>query len=278
MLKVSVIIPCFNQGQYIDDAVDSVLNQTFQDFEIIIVNDGSTDEYTIRKLKEYNRPKCRVIHTENQGLAAARNNGIKVSSGEYILPLDADDKIGSKYLEEAVKILERDSEIGIVYCEVEFFGDKTGKWNLPDFSVDRILLKNVIICCALFRKCDYLETTGYNTNMMYGWEDWDFWLSLVEKGKEIYKLPDVHFYYRIKNSNSMLTDLSLNPERQNYSLKTIYFNHYDLYINNLGNPIELYSKLNRILLSKDYKIGNLILSPIRKLKKILKRIAKVYNT
>ena len=267
--KVSVIVPCFNHGEYIDEAVDSILSQTLQNFEIIIVNDGSTDEYTINKLKSYNKPKCKVIHTNNLGPSSARNTGIKAASGEYILPLDADDKISFKYLEEAVKILDRESEIGIVYCEVELFGAKTGKWNLPDFSIERILLMNMIMCCALYRKSDYDKTTGYNPNMIYGWEDWDFWLSLIENGLGVYKLPDVHFFYRTKKENSREINLHLNVEKEKYCLKTIYLNHYDFFINKIGNPIELYSKLNNVLSSKDYKIGRLILDPARKLKRII---------
>jgi glycosyltransferase involved in cell wall biosynthesis len=268
--KVSVIIPCFNQGQYIDDAVESVLNQTFEDFEIILVNDGSTDAGTIQKLKNYSRPKCKVIHTNNQGTSLARNTGIQASSGEYILPLDADDKISLKYLEEAVEILDKEARIGIVYCEVEFFGEKTGKWNLPDFSVERILLRNMIISCALFRKSDYLKTNGYNSNMKYGWEDWDFWLSLIEKSVGVYKLPDVHFFYRVKNGNSRESDMHLSSEKPRYSLNTIYLNHFDLYVDKMGNPIELYSKLNSVLSSKNYKIGRFITYPARKLRGLLR--------
>ncbi len=91
MPKVSVIIPCYNHGKYIDEAVDSILNQTFKDFEIIIVNDGSTDELTNNKLKQYDKPKTFVINKENEGLSVARNTAIKRAVGEYILTLDADD-------------------------------------------------------------------------------------------------------------------------------------------------------------------------------------------
>jgi glycosyltransferase involved in cell wall biosynthesis len=270
--KVSVIIPCYNQGQYIDEAVDSVLNQTLQNFEIIIVNDGSTDEYTVNKLKSYNKPECKILHTLNYGLSSARNTGIKAASGEYILPLDADDKIGPKYLEEAVIILDKESKIGIVYCGVEFFGDKAGKWNLPDFSIEKMLVRNMIVCSALFRKCDFMGTTGYNLNMKYGWEDWDFWLSLIEKGRDVYKLPDVHFFYRIKKDNSMSSDLNQNIDKSSYSLRSIYLNHLDFYFDRIGNPIELYSKLNNVILSKDYKLGRLIINPLRKFKRTIKKI------
>src|SRR5437879_507126 len=94
---VSVIIPCFNQGATLDEAVASVLNQTFTDFEIVIVNDGSTDPFTSELLANYHRPRTRVITTANGGLAAARNTAIRNSRGKYILPLDADDRIAPEY-------------------------------------------------------------------------------------------------------------------------------------------------------------------------------------
>src|SRR4051794_26342282 len=106
MPKVSVVIPCFNQGQFVDEAVASVLAQTCRDFEIIIINDGSTDEATNRKLAAYEHPKVQVIRTANQGAAGARNTGIDASSSPYILPLDADDKIAETYLEKALAVLD----------------------------------------------------------------------------------------------------------------------------------------------------------------------------
>ena len=116
MTKVSVVIPCYNQGAFIDDAVNSVLAQTFSDFEIIIVNDGSTDATTNALLERYSRPKTTVIHTENQGVCAARNTAIKAAAGKYILPLDADDKIEPTYLEKAVNVFDNHPETGVVWC------------------------------------------------------------------------------------------------------------------------------------------------------------------
>ena len=111
---VSVVIIAYNCAKYICDAIDSVLAQTFQDFEIIIVNDGSTDQKTNDILRNLNKPKTRVIHTVNQGVCHARNTGIKESLGEYILPLDSDDKITEIYLEKAVKVLDENANVGIV--------------------------------------------------------------------------------------------------------------------------------------------------------------------
>ena len=226
MPKVSVIIPCYNQGTYLGEAVDSVLAQTFQDFEILVVDDGSTDGETVKILKGSAWPKTRVIRTENQGLSAARNTGIGEAQGSYILPLDADDKIGKGYLEDAVRILDRHPEIGIVYCEAAYFGVKGGRWDLPEYSLDKILNHNVIFCTALFRKADWEVVGGYNVNMVYGWEDWDFWLSLIHRGLKVYRIPKVYFYYRLREVSMVQ---GMDAEQIFFMRLHTCLNHRDLY-------------------------------------------------
>lgn len=196
MPKVSVIIPCFNQGQFVDEAVASVLAQTYRDFEIIVVNDGSTDEATNRKLAAYDCPQVRVLHTANQGAAGARNVGIAASKGDYLLPLDADDRIAATYLEKALVAFDANARVGIVYCHAELFGDESGPWQLPPYRLSDILVGNMIFCSAFFRRADWEATGGYNPNMKDGLEDHDFWLSLIELGRDVYRIPEVLFYYR----------------------------------------------------------------------------------
>jgi glycosyltransferase involved in cell wall biosynthesis len=275
MPKVSVIIPCYNQGEYVDEAVDSVLAQTFQDLEIIIINDGSTDEFTNKKLKNYNKPKTRVIHTENQGLAAARNNGIRASGGEYIFPLDADDKIANTYIDKAVKILDENKKIGILYCEAEFFGEQSGKWDLPCYNIFEFLKRNLIFCSAFYKRTDYNKTNGYDSNMIYGWEDWDFWLSLIEKGIEVFRIPETLFYYRI-HSNSMVRKMDI--DKQNYLQSIVVRNHPILYAYNaLNNEVkELNNQINSVTYeleaikkSRTYKLSLILAKPIKKIKKII---------
>ncbi len=226
MPKVSVIIPCYNQGVYLQEAVASVLDQTFHDFEILVVDDGSTDVETVNILKNVLWPKTRVIHTENQGLSAARNNGIREAQGDYILPLDADDKIGKDYLEDAIRILDRHPEIGIVYCEAAYFGVKGGRWDLPEYSLDKILSHNVIFCTALFRKADWEAVGGYNVNMVYGWEDWDFWLSLIHRGSKVYRIPKIHFHYRLREASMVH---AMDEEQRFFMRLHAHLNHRDLY-------------------------------------------------
>lgn len=227
--KVSVVIPCYNQGHFLDEAVASVLAQTYQDFEIIVVNDGSTDEATNRLLENYSAPKTRIIHTTNQGLAEARNNGIAVAAGNYILPLDADDKIGSAYMERAVGVLDDNDAVGIVYCRAMFFGEKTGEWELPEYELSRLLMDNMIFCSAFFRKADWAAAGGYNKEMIYGWEDYDFWLSLIGMGREVYRIPEPLFYYRVRR-DSMVN--AMRREQYMYSARQIFKNHVRLYQQN----------------------------------------------
>jgi glycosyltransferase involved in cell wall biosynthesis len=223
-------MPCYNQGQYIDESVDSVLKQTFQSFEIIIINDGSTDPFTIEHLKHFHIPKTRVIHTDNKGVAAARNRGIQEASGRYILPLDADDCITPIYLEKAVAILDSQPDVGIVYGQAELFGEQTGFWNLPDYRFPDILLGNVIFNSAVFRKADWETVGGYRSNMIYNYEDYDFWLYLIELGRKIIRLPDIVYYYRqLPHSR----DHSMQFDQRIESYAQLFHNHPKLYTENI---------------------------------------------
>lgn len=231
MPRVSIVIPCYNHGQYVDEAVNSCLAQTYDDIEIIIVNDGSTDEATNTLLNNYSRPKTKVINKQNGGLAEARNTGIAAATGKYILPLDADDKIAPTYIEKAVNVIENNDEIGIVYCLAEFFGAKQGLWPLKEYKFPDILNSNRIFCTALFRKLDWEKVGGYKKEMIYGLEDYEFWLSLIENGVGVYRIPEVLFYYR-QHEISMITKLSDSLEKCTFSFNKIFSFHTDMYKQN----------------------------------------------
>ncbi len=223
---VSVIMPCFNQGQFIEEAVESVIAQTFTPVEIIIINDGSTDIETVRLLNHYQKPNVSVIHTANQGPSAARNVGIHQAKGQYILPVDADDRIAPTYLEKAVPILESQPEVGIVYAQAELFGAKTGSFDLPPYQFPDILLGNMIFNSSLYRKADWEKAGGYNENMVLGWEDYDFWLSILELGKDVSQIPEVLYYHReVANSRSE----QMTQEHWVKSYAQIFKNHSQLY-------------------------------------------------
>jgi len=229
MPKVSIVIPCYNLGAYLDETVVSVLQQTITDFEIIIVNDGSTDPETVKLLSNYDKPKIRVIHTSNRGVSAARNTAIREARGMYILPLDADDKIGPDYLQKAVAILDSRPEVGVVYCDEYMFGEKEGVWILPEYDPVALLFDNLIFPSAFYKKTDWEKVGGYSTKMTYGWEDWDFWISMSCLNKKVIKIPEALYFYRIR-SNSR--DHSMSIYHKIAMMSVIVLRHKWLYLKN----------------------------------------------
>lgn len=229
MPRVSVVIPCYNQGQFVDEAVSSVIAQSYQDFEIIIVNDGSTDETSIEILRTFDRPRTRVLHTNNQGLGATRNHGIHAGTGEYVLTLDADDRIAQTYIEKAVRVLDEHANTGIVYCEAEYFGARSGAWNLKPYRFPDILLENVIFSAAMFRRVDWMTTGGFRAEFAL-WEDYNFWLSIIELGRDVYRIPEALFFYR-KHAGSKTT--STDGQQLDHAHAQIWRAHATLFDANL---------------------------------------------
>jgi|WetSurMetagenome_2_1015567.scaffolds.fasta_scaffold00110_17 glycosyltransferase involved in cell wall biosynthesis len=240
MPDVSVIIPCYNQGHYIHDAIESVLAQSCRDFEIIVVNDGSTDPGTVAALQGLDNPKISVIHTDNQGLASARNNGIKQARAPIILPLDADDKIAPTYMEKALRVLRDDPGVGVVYCNVRFFGEKRGTLVLPEFSLVRLLFENLIFCSAFFYRKDWEAVNGFNPNMEYGCEDRDFWMSIVSLGRKVHRLPEFLFYYRTRKDSMWH---SISREKKIEMDARAFLNHQDIY---REHAVEFFAEINRL--------------------------------
>jgi glycosyltransferase involved in cell wall biosynthesis len=229
--KVTVVIPCYNHGEFLDETVDSVLAQTFDDFEIIIVNDGSTDPGTVALLNRYLRPRTTVLHTLNGGVSSARNTGISRARGEYILPLDADDRIAPTYLEKAAAILDARPEVGIVYCDEEMFGEREGKWDHPEYDPVAELFDNLIHPAALFRKSDWERVGGYSPSFVYGWEDWDFWVSMTELNKQVSKIPEILYYYRVRSTSR---DHSMRLRHKAAMMLLIVSRHKRLYLKHTG--------------------------------------------
>ncbi|BCL61197.1 hypothetical protein DGMP_18900 [Desulfomarina profundi] len=235
MVMVSVVIPCYNQGHFINETLNSIKVQTYGNVETVIVNDGSTDGTTDEILARLDRGAVSVIRTENRGLAAARNTGIEAARGKYILPLDADDTIEPTYIEKAVAALDADTETGIVYCRASLFGAVETEWDLPEYSLERMLLDNIIFCSALFRRDDWLAVGGYDEEMIYGWEDYSFWLSLIERGRKVYRIPERLFNYRVA-SDSMVRSREKWQKIQMF--KRIYLRHQKLFAEHIEVWIE----------------------------------------
>lgn len=241
--KVSIIVPCYNQAQYLDEALQSVVEQTYTHWECIIVNDGSQDN-TEEKANEWVAKDARFLYLkkENGGLSSARNFGIEYAKGEFVLPLDADDKFAVNYILQAMQSFQEDSSLKVVYCRAEKFGDATGIWELEPFSLLNLCTNNMIFCSALFRKIDWELVGGYDEKMAFGWEDWEFWISILKNGGKVKCLDEVGFYYRVK-FNSMVK--SMDEDKKKYLLEYMSIKHGDFFVKQLGSFKQLHDALEK---------------------------------
>lgn len=195
MTRVSIVIPCFNMGEYVAEAVESAVRQTHPDLEVIVVDDGSSDPATQRLIGEGFGPAVRVITQPNQGVAVARNTGIAAATGDYILPLDADDTIDPRYAAVACGILDSRPDVGIVTARVALFGAQSGEWKLPGFSLAGILLSNCVVSTSMFRRADWSSTGGYDASLPFR-EDHDFWLKILGLGRDVVRIDELFINYR----------------------------------------------------------------------------------
>lgn len=211
--RVTVVIPCHDLGAYLDEAVGSVLAQTFPDFDIVVVDDGSTDEATVRLLAEYQRPRTRVIRQPHRGLPAARNRGVAATAAPYICALDADDRLAPTYLERSVAVLDADPSLAFASHWVRTFGDEETEWRPDRCDLAAVLDMNTINGAALVRRDALLAVGGWDETMRDGCEDWDLWLRLLERGYRGTIIPEVLFYYRRRAGSMsrvmMATDVQL---------------------------------------------------------------------
>ena len=202
--KVTVVIPCYNQAQWLPDAIESVLNQTVK-CDIIVVNDGSTDN--TREVANKYTVTC-VINKKNGGLSSARNTGINNATTEWVLPLDADDKIAPDMVEKCLAV-----GADIVGVGQETFGDYVSKHIFKDEpTYEDFKQSNQINCCSIFRKAMWKRVGGYDENMRVGYEDWDFWMRATQKGFKVKTIPEYLFFYR-KHGKSMVDNATENYQQ-----------------------------------------------------------------
>lgn len=225
--KISIVVPCYNQAQYLNECIESVINQTYSNWECIIVNDGSSDntieiaEWWVKKDNRF-----RLLNKENGGICDARNKGIEIAKGEWILPLDADDRIGSQYLELAS---QKFSDYDIIYCNGRLFGTENRDLKAPIYNKNNILYDNTIFCSAFFKKESWEKVGKYDINMIFGFEDWEFWINLIFHGYDrVFRLEPIQFFYRRKDTSR---DIEINKalSKANKMRAYIIKKHSDIY-------------------------------------------------
>jgi glycosyltransferase involved in cell wall biosynthesis len=201
---VSVIVPCYNGGRFIDLLLVSLERQTFRDFEIVIVNDGSTDRPTLEKLASL-PPGIRVIHQENRGLAGARNSGFRAAKADLVLTLDCDDGLEPTFLAETAAVMRAQGpDLGFVFTDVRMTGMREGV-SRRYFKLFDLLFINRVSACLLVRKEAWQNAGGYDETMREGYEDWEFSVRLAEAGYRGYGIPKPLFIYRVSEDGMLMS-------------------------------------------------------------------------
>lgn len=229
--SVSIVIPCFNDGAFVGEAVKSALAQTMAPADIIVVDDGSTDPATLAVLDELRSGRVAVHRQPNRGLAAARNAGIALATGDYVLPLDSDDRISKDYARLAARVLDADDRIGIVGGGIEYFGLHAGV-DRPSFDgIAGMLFENRLYTCSVTRRSDWESVGGYPEHVRFA-EDWIYWLRILGLGREVHLLEETVWFYRQRPGqmtrtmdHSTATTAVLNAMRDQPAL---YASHIDV--------------------------------------------------
>ena len=199
---LSIIIPYYNLARTLPETIESIKKSDYKKYEIIIVNDGSTDQESIDILKNYeNEDKIRILNIKNKGLANARNVGAESAKGEFIAFIDADDKIDKTFYKKAIDILHKYSNVSYVYSWVQYFEGSTAVWPTFNVHIPYLLCANMLAAYSVIRKNDFLNFGKNRIKMEYGMEDYDGWVSLAEHGCLGVSIPEKLNLYRVRKDS-----------------------------------------------------------------------------
>ena len=222
---ISVIVPCYNDGRFLDDLCDSLAAQTFRDFETIIIDDGSTEEATLQKLASLD-PAIRVVPQQNTRLPGARNAGFRAANGEFVLPLDCDDRLDPSFLAETVAVLrDAPADVGFAFAHVRLAGDMDGVMPRHFNRFDQLFL-NQLPYCMLIRRAAWQAAGGYDEAMRDGMEDWEFNIRLLQAGFGGVEIAKPLLIYRVSGEGMLM---SRTARRHGTIWRYIRTKHRDLY-------------------------------------------------
>lgn len=270
---ISIVIPCFNDFQYVEQAINSALNQTYPHKEIIVVDDGSNFQ-TKEILKQLEPKITKLISQENQGQSKARNAGIEAAKGDYILVLDSDDYLELTFCEKAISFFLNDVDVKIVSCFANLlFEDGTLSVYEPQGGdISDFLRTNNALGTSLFKKSDWVNCGGYDEGMRKGFEDWEFFIRLLKNGGYTKIVQEPLYNYRKRKESTTKVANKNKYELLHYIYtkhKDLTITYYDVFISDLLSRIkkEENEKLKN-LQKVEFRIGKIILKPFRFIKSI----------
>lgn len=205
--RVSVVLPVYNQAHYLPDALEGVFKQTYRGYELIVVDDGSTDETPMVLAQYQSRHDFEVIEQENQGLPRALNAGFSRARGEYLTWTSSDNIMLPDMLAVLVEALQRDPSVGLVYADrylMDERGQDLGRLDVPDYDPHLLLHANLVNCCFLYRRECMERVGGYDPDFVYS-EDWEYWIR-ISRHYRMKRIPQALYRYRF-HGTSMTSDL-----------------------------------------------------------------------
>lgn len=267
MPKVSFIIPYYNAGATVMETLDSIWAQSFTDYDVWLVNDGSTDARSLEVLKEIEKDaRVKVLHQENAGPSVARNVAIKQSQAEFIVPLDADNLIRPGSLSHLIPLMNASPDIGVMYGNLQCFGCRVGLKVQPQFDIRTQLFMNGLDLLLVIRMGVFKTAGLFDVHLSrLGLEDWEFWLRVHGSGFKFKKLDMTFGDYRVHDDSRTYLEANRNlTEIKHYVMckhSTLYFEEYQ----------RLYYDLKKTMELPDLKVGELILRPYRLVKRHLSK-------
>lgn len=226
---ISIIIPCYNVANTILETLDSALNQTYPNTEIIIIDDGSSDHLDqIIQPHLLTHKNVHLYKQENKGLPAARNAGVLNSKGTYLVFLDGDDLLDKTFLAQCHNEFKKDSSVSLVYTDTILFEAKSGLLKLPRYSYQTLLIGNCIVATAMIRR-DYFEDAGLYDESLKFEEDWELWIRYLHKYPNVVKIPKPLFYYRKRKTRDSMTDNNKVQNVSDYTKLYVYNKHFEIY-------------------------------------------------
>jgi glycosyltransferase involved in cell wall biosynthesis len=288
--RVSIVIPCYNHGAMLREAlasIEQVCNANL--LEVIVVDDGSFEAESRGILSELEEAGYCVVAQPNSGLGAARNTGIRLARGEFILPLDSDNRVRDAYLDEAASLLKDNPSLDVIYADAEYFGDRSGRWQISEFDLLSLIRWNFIDACAVYRKSLWEKVGGYDEHMPWmGFEDWDFWLRVAAHGGAFFHLPKIGFDYRVRSDSMIVKTTGFDSRMQrepsnvvrisprldevaNYIFGKPELACYKLLRETDEELQQLRAGIRTIQNSRSYRLGRGLLAPARLLRKLWRR-------
>jgi len=273
---LSVVIPCYNDHEFINETVKSVSQQNYPNMEVIVVDDGS-DKKTKNVLQLLSdNGVIHLITQNNKGQSTARNVGIEEAKGKYIFVLDSDDFLGDCFFVEAIKLLESNEGVKLVTCYANliYCDDTTEIYKPVGGDLKQFLIKNCALGTSMFRKKDWQLVGKYDEKMRNGFEDWEFFIRLMNLGGKCEVLPIVGYNYRKREYSTTYKANKVKYELLKYIYlkhQVIYEENFELIINHLlsrieREEVEKFKKRN----SLEYKIGYILLKPLKYFKRLFK--------